>query len=90
MKRRSNNGYGETKERQAYQDRHHIKPLPIIGDVIQIGRFKGANVERIRKIHPEYYRWACENVQDFQFLAEQAMDRSIDFKPLNRRKSRDT
>lgn len=68
--KRKNNGYGETKERQAYTDRHEHKPLPIAGDIIQIGKYRGQQVEKVRAKDPRWFKWACENVREFQFLAD--------------------
>lgn len=68
--KRKNNGYGETKERQAYLDRYEPRPLPIEGDTIQIGKYRGQKVERVRVKDPGWFKWACENVRDFQFLAD--------------------
>lgn len=87
MKR--NNGYRHTNERQAYIDRHEPKHLPIVGDIIAIGRYRGQNVEKIREKDPGWFRWACENVQEFQFLADQATTRHSLSIP-RRRKSRGT
>ncbi len=48
--------YKPTKERQAYLDRHEPRSLPIEGDVIQIGRYRGKTTD-------------YENVRDFKLLA---------------------
>ena len=61
--------YRPTKEREAYLDRHEPRNLPIEGDVIQIGRYRGKTTDYVRKNDPGWFKWACENVRDFKLLA---------------------
>jgi hypothetical protein len=62
--------YRPTQERDRYIERTEPKPLPIEGDTIQIGKYRGRTVDWVRKKDPGWFRWACENVRDFKFLSE--------------------
>lgn len=50
-------------------DRTEPRNLPIIGDEIQIGRYRGKKLDYVRKHDPGWFRWACENVRDFKTLS---------------------
>ena len=61
--------YKPTKERESYLERTESLPLPIEGDVIQIGKYRGKTTGFVSKKDPRWFKWACENVRDFKSLS---------------------